>query len=65
MIKLGFETRPIVSGDFTKNEVMKYFNFEVPFKMKNADYLDINGLFIGNHHFPMDEAIEEISQIRF
>jgi len=58
LIKLGFETRPIVSGDFTKNEVMKYFNFEVPFKMKNADYLHRNGLFIGNHHFSMDEVIE-------
>ena len=63
--KLGFETRPIVSGDFTKKEVMKYFNFEIPFKMKNADYLDRNGLFIGNHHFPMADAIEEISQLRF
>jgi CDP-4-dehydro-6-deoxyglucose reductase, E1 len=65
LLKLGFETRPIVSGDFSRKEVMKYFHFEVPFQMKNAEYIDNKGLFVGNHHFPMNEAIEKISQIKF
>ena len=26
--KIGFECRPIVTGNFTKNEVVKYFNYE-------------------------------------
>ena len=39
---------------------MKYFDTEIPFKLKNATYLDENGLFIGNHHFPITEAIEKI-----
>lgn len=59
----GFETRPIVSGNFSKNEVLKYFDFEIPFKMKNAEYIDSNGLFVRNHHLPMDEAIHQITQI--
>ncbi|MDC0151494.1 DegT/DnrJ/EryC1/StrS family aminotransferase [Paracoccaceae bacterium] len=60
LTELGFESRPIVAGNFTGSNVMKYFNYEVPFKLRNAEYLDANGLFIGNHHFPMDEALEEI-----
>ena len=65
LITLGFESRPIVAGNFSKSEVMKYFDYEVPFEMKNAEYIDNNGLFIGNHHFPMDEAIDKIQQLKF
>ncbi len=60
---LGFESRPIVAGNFSKSEVRKYFNSEIPFELKNAKYIDANGLFIGNHHFSMCEAIEKITQI--
>ena len=62
---LGFESRPIVAGNFSKSEVMKYFDYEVPFDMKNAEYIDNNGLFIGNHHFSMDEAIDKIKQLKY
>jgi len=62
---LGFESRPIVAGNFSKSEVMKYFDYEVPFEMKNAEYIDNNGLFIGNHHFPMGEAIDKVQQLKF
>jgi CDP-4-dehydro-6-deoxyglucose reductase, E1 len=59
----GFETRPIVAGNFTRNPVLKYFNYEIPFKLKNADFLHDNGLFIGNHHFPLNSAINELTNI--
>ena len=42
--------RPIVTGDFTKNTVMKYFNYEIHKSLKNADYLHYRGFFIGNSH---------------
>ena len=29
MKKLGFECRPIVSGNFAKNKVVKYFNYKI------------------------------------
>ena len=61
--KLGFETRPIVTGNFSKSDVMKFIDHEIPFTLQNAEYVDNNGLFIGNHHFSMDEAIEKIKEI--
>lgn len=61
---LGFECRPIVSGNFAKNEVMKYFDYEISGDLTNAEYIDQNGFFIGNHHYPLDEAIEVLSGTR-
>ena len=61
--ELGFETRPIVTGNFAKNEVVNYFDSEIFGKLENASHIDKNGLFIGNHHFPMDEAIDNLSLI--
>ena len=61
--KLGFETRPIVSGNFVKKEVIKYFDYEVHENLKNANYVDKNGLFIGNHHYPINEAINVLKKI--
>lgn len=63
--ELGFECRPIVGGNFAKNEVMKYFNYSVHGNLKNADYIDQNGLFVGNHHYAINEAIDILSELRF
>ena len=60
---LGFETRPIVTGNFAKNEVVKYFDYEIFGDLNNANYIDQNGLFIGNHHYPMDDAIERLNSL--
>lgn len=57
---LGFEVRPIVSGNFAKNEVVKYFNSEVVGPLVNAEHIDANGLFIGNHHYSIAEAVEQL-----
>lgn len=54
--ELGFECRPIVAGNFAKNEVVKYFDSEVHGMLKNAEHIDQNGLFVGNHHYPIPEA---------
>ncbi len=63
LINLGFECRPIVAGNFAKNEVVKYFNSEVHGSLKNAEYVDQKGLFVGNHHYPIPEAIAELSKL--
>ncbi|MBT8579328.1 DegT/DnrJ/EryC1/StrS family aminotransferase [Polynucleobacter paneuropaeus] len=60
---LGFECRPIVTGNFAKNEVVKYFNSEVHGQLKNAEHVDRSGLFIGNHHYEISSAIEELKKI--
>lgn len=58
---LGFECRPIVAGNFAKNEVVKYFDSEVHGSLKNAEHIDQNGLFVGNHHYAMPEAFKALS----
>jgi CDP-6-deoxy-D-xylo-4-hexulose-3-dehydrase len=63
--ELGFECRPIVAGNFAKNEVIKYFDSETHGTLKNADYIDKNGLFIGNHHYPIPEVFEALSSLKF
>lgn len=60
---LGFECRPIVTGNFAKNEVVKYFDSDVFGELKNADYIDQNGLFVGNHHYPIADAVAALRQI--
>lgn len=60
---LGFEIRPIVAGNFAKNEVVKYFNSEVAEPLVNAEHIDSNGLFVGNHHYSIAEAIEQLKGI--
>ncbi len=61
--KIGFECRPIVAGNFTKNPVMQHIKHEIHGVLENAEYIDQHGLFIGNHHFPIDEAAEVLAGI--
>jgi len=60
---LGFECRPIVAGNFAKNEVIKFFDAEIPVDLDNAQRIDKFGLFIGNHHYPIPEAINELKKL--
>lgn len=61
---LGFECRPIVAGNFTKNPVMKHIPHTIHKSLPNAEYIDANGLFIGNHHYPILEAVEALAGLR-
>lgn len=47
--KASIECRPIVAGNFTKNPVIKYMNYDIPEALVNADEIHNQGLFIGNH----------------
>jgi CDP-6-deoxy-D-xylo-4-hexulose-3-dehydrase len=60
LVDTGFEVRPIVTGNFAKNEVMKYFNYTVHAELRNADYIDTHGLFIGNHHYGIEAAVDAL-----
>lgn len=60
---LGFEYRPIVSGNFARKEVVRFFDHSIFGELKNADYIDANGLFIGNHHYPIDQAVEALTSL--
>ena len=56
----GIECRPIVTGNFAKNDVIKWFNYEIFGELKNADRIDQYGFFVGNHHVPMSEPIKKL-----
>lgn len=57
------DCRPIVTGDFTKNEVLKYFDCEIFGEMKNAQYLDKKGFFVGNHQIDLTEEIKHLNYV--
>ena len=57
------DCRPIVTGDFTKNEVLKYFDYEIFGEMKNAQYLDKRGFFVGNHQVDLTQEIHHLFEV--
>jgi CDP-6-deoxy-D-xylo-4-hexulose-3-dehydrase len=57
------DCRPIVTGDFTKNEVLNYFDYELFGEMKNAQYLDKNGFFVGNHQVDLTNEIHHLYKV--
>ncbi len=63
MVAAGFECRPIVAGNFAKNKVVSYFDHEIHGELRNANYVDQNGLFVGNHHYPIQDTIEALANI--
>lgn len=63
LIQNKVEVRPIVAGNFSKNEVVKYFDYEIYGDLKNSEYVDKNGFFVGNHHFPIVKELELLSNL--
>ena len=61
--KNNVECRPIVTGNFVRNEVMKYFDYEVHKELKNANHLHDNGFFVGNSHKCLSKSINLLSKI--
>ncbi|BBV40294.1 DegT/DnrJ/EryC1/StrS family aminotransferase [Citrobacter portucalensis] len=60
----GIECRPIVTGNFLKNEdVLKYFDYTVHNSVDNAEYLDKNGLFVGNHQMELFDEIDYLREV--
>jgi CDP-4-dehydro-6-deoxyglucose reductase, E1 len=59
----NIDCRPIVSGDFTKNKVLEYFNYELFGEMTNAKYLDENGFFVGNHQIDIKKEIQHLHDV--
>ncbi|WP_285025881.1 DegT/DnrJ/EryC1/StrS family aminotransferase [Plantibacter sp. ME-Dv--P-122b] len=59
----GIESRPIVAGNFTKNPVMKYLDAKVPAELPAADKIHEDGLFVGNHHFPVHAGIDRVYDV--
>jgi CDP-6-deoxy-D-xylo-4-hexulose-3-dehydrase len=54
------DTRPIVAGNFTVNPVMKHLKYETLPELPNANLIQNDGFFIGNHHFDVTLELHQI-----
>ena len=61
--KNKIECRPIVTGNFTKNEVMKYFDFNIHKELNNANVLHENGFFVGNSHYCLKDELNLLAKV--
>lgn len=62
--KNGIEYRPIVTGNFAKNtDVLRFFDYEIFGSLPHANYMDENGLFIGNHHIDYSQKIRGVREL--
>lgn len=54
------DVRPIVAGNFAKNECLKWFDYSIHGALPNAEEIDACGLFVGNHHYNLGEEFEAL-----
>jgi len=57
LLAAGIECRPVVAGNFTKNRVVSYFDHSIYGTLENAELIDSNGLFVGNHQYDISSEI--------
>jgi dTDP-4-amino-4,6-dideoxygalactose transaminase len=53
----NIDCRPVVAGNFAKNKVMDYFEYEIHGDLVNADTIDQYGFFVGNHHLDLADQV--------
>lgn len=59
----GVESRPIVAGNFARNPVMRHLPADLPAALPAADRVHVDGLFIGNHHYPIEGALDRVAEV--
>lgn len=56
--EVGIETRPVVTGNFVRQPVVKYFDYEIHGNLTNADRVHDRAFFVGNHHYDIAEQLK-------
>ncbi|MGR3558167.1 MULTISPECIES: DegT/DnrJ/EryC1/StrS family aminotransferase [unclassified Paracoccus (in: a-proteobacteria)] len=59
----GIESRPVVAGNFLNNPVIAKLDHSVAGPIVAADRIDRDGLFTGNHHYPIPDQIARLREI--
>ena len=57
----NIECRPIVTGDFTQNPVLKYFDYEIMGSLSNSKKIHKDGFFVGNTHLDLRDELEYLA----
>lgn len=63
LTKAKIDSRPIVTGDFTKNEVMRFFDYDKHNSLPNADQLHHNGFFVGNSQESLISELDYLKEV--
>ena len=61
--KAGIESRPIVTGNFTRNPVIKHLEHASIPELPGANLIHDHGLFVGNHHFNLKKEIDYLLEV--
>jgi CDP-6-deoxy-D-xylo-4-hexulose-3-dehydrase len=59
----NIDCRPIVTGNFLRNPVIRYLDCSVAGATPVADEIDKEGLFVGNHPYDIDDAISRLGEL--
>ena len=49
-----------MTGDFTKNPVIKYLDYKCKYKLNSSRNIDQNGFFVGNYPKDLSKEIEQL-----
>lgn len=58
----NIDCRPIVTGDFTQNPVLKYFDYEVIGDIPNSKKIHNDGFFVGNSHLDLTNELNYLNK---
>lgn len=57
------QSRPIVAGNFAQNPVMGHLRHEPIPDLENAKFIHENGLFVGNHQYPLQPQLDRLIEV--
>jgi CDP-6-deoxy-D-xylo-4-hexulose-3-dehydrase len=57
------DSRPVVTGNFTRNPVIKHLRHSPIGSLPGADTVHDDGLFVGNHHYDLSEEINRLGEV--
>ncbi|WP_232844856.1 DegT/DnrJ/EryC1/StrS family aminotransferase [Paracoccus onubensis] len=57
------ECRPIVTGNFLNNPVISKLDHSIGSEIVAAERVDRDGLFVGNHHYPIEPQITRLREV--
>lgn len=57
------ECRPIVTGNFLNNPVISKLDHSIGSEIVAAERIDRDGLFVGNHHYPIEPQITRLRDV--
>ena len=58
--KVGIESRPIVTGNFLKNPVKRFYDYTISNNLKNTEVIDNSGFYVGNYNKILTKELNKL-----